>query len=558
MILGQSIEGHSVRIDLERLVEGRLMMQANSGAGKSWALRRLLEQTAGKIQHIVLDVEDEFHTLREKHDYILAGRDGGDCPADRRSAELLGRRLLELGMSAVISIYEMKPDEREEFVRLFLESLISAPRSLWHPALIIIDEAHMFCPEGGKSETTGAVVDLMARGRKRGYAGVLATQRISKINKDAIAEVNNKLIGRAALDIDMKRAADELGFSAKEKQLYLRTLPAGRFFAFGPALSGTVLEMTVGEVFTTHPKAGQRSAPATPPPDKVRAVLEQLANLPHEAEEEAKTADELRAKVKQLEGELRKAQRPGIDPEELKKHVHSAEIRGRELASKEYSRRLHEIVDEKLEIERELVHVNARVNKIGELAKAMAEVAFPPPPPSLASDRTPVNKSVPIVHKNVAQASGPGEKLPPGEKAILTAVAQFGEVRRQQLTTLTGYTRSSRNTYLQRLSQRDFIEIDGERITITQAGVNALGSGFEPLPTGPDLQDYWLQRLPPGEAAILKVLIQAYPRPVGSERLSEATAYTRSSRNTYLQRLTAKELVVRERNGIRANANLFE
>src|SRR5436190_22848578 len=115
MTLGHSIDGQPVKIELERLVEGRLMMQANSGAGKSWALRRLIEQTAGKIQHIIIDVEDEFHTLREKQDYILAGRDGGDCPADRRSAELLARRLLELGMPAVISIYEMKPDEREEF-----------------------------------------------------------------------------------------------------------------------------------------------------------------------------------------------------------------------------------------------------------------------------------------------------------------------------------------------------------------------------------------------------------------------------------------------------------
>src|SRR6185369_7210712 len=134
-------------------------------------------------------------------------------------------------------------------------------------ALIVIDEAHIFAPEGAKSEATGAVVDLMARGRKRGFAGVLASQRISKVSKDAIAEVNNKLIGRAALDIDMKRAADEIGFSAKDKQLYLRSMPAGRFFAFGPALSMTVVEMQVGAVTTTHPKAGQKAAPATPAPE---------------------------------------------------------------------------------------------------------------------------------------------------------------------------------------------------------------------------------------------------------------------------------------------------
>jgi hypothetical protein len=421
MILGRSLDNHNVAIDLDRLVEGRLMLQANSGAGKSWALRRLLEQTHGRIQHLVIDVEDEFHTLREKYDYILAGRDGGDCPADRRSAELLARRLLELGMSAVISIYEMKPDEREEFLRLFLESLISAPRSLWHPALIVIDEAHMFAPEGGKSETTGAVVDLMARGRKRGYAGVLATQRISKINKDAIAECNNKLIGRAALDVDMKRAGDELGFS-KEKQLYLRTLPAGRFFAFGPALSLTVVEMEVGPVVTTHPKAGQRSAPPTPAPDKVKAVLEQLANLPHEAEAEARSVEDLQKKVRALEGDLRKAQRPGPTEDEilsLKKDITAAELRGREAAATYYASRLKAVVDEKIELERELVHVNARVSRIGELAKAMTEAAWPVPAPTVEHGLKPATTAGP----QIVIPSSQGGELKGPEQRIIDAIA---------------------------------------------------------------------------------------------------------------------------------------
>src|SRR6185369_2531203 len=432
-------------------------------------------------------------------------------------------------------------------------------------ALIVIDEAHIFAPEGAKSEATGAVVDLMARGRKRGFAGILATQRISKLNKDAIAEVNNKLIGRAALDIDMKRAADELGFSSKEKQLYLRSLSAGRFFAFGPALSLEVVEMNVGAVSTTHPKAGQRSAPATPAPDKVKAVLEQLANLPHEAEEEAKSIEDLQKRVRQLEGELRKASRPGIDPEELKKHVDEAERRGRELGAKAAIGRLEAISNEKLEIERDLVNASARLNKIGELANAMTDVAFPVPAPlpeqnfarPVQNPIRPVqNRPQPALHKNVVESSG--EKLPPGEKAILTAVAQFGSVVRTQLTTLTGYTRSSRNTYVQRLSQREYIRIDGDKIEITNLGIGALGSDYQPLPTGDELQKFWLQRLPPGERAILEVLLKHFPKTVGPEYLTEVTTYTRSSRNTYLQRLAAKELVIRDRSGIRASRNLFD
>jgi DNA helicase HerA-like ATPase len=56
-------------VDLDRLLDTRLLVQANSGAGKSWGLRRILEQTHGAVQQFVIDPEGEFPTLREKFDY---------------------------------------------------------------------------------------------------------------------------------------------------------------------------------------------------------------------------------------------------------------------------------------------------------------------------------------------------------------------------------------------------------------------------------------------------------------------------------------------------------
>ena len=54
------------------------VVAADHGPGE----RRLLEQTYARVPQIVIDVEGEFHTLREKFDYVLAGQKGGDCPAD--------------------------------------------------------------------------------------------------------------------------------------------------------------------------------------------------------------------------------------------------------------------------------------------------------------------------------------------------------------------------------------------------------------------------------------------------------------------------------------------
>jgi hypothetical protein len=77
-----------------------------------------------------IDLEGEFATLREQYDYVLAGKDG-DTPADPRSAGLLAKRLLELHVSAIIDLYDLHHQERKHFVRLFLESMINAPKQLW-------------------------------------------------------------------------------------------------------------------------------------------------------------------------------------------------------------------------------------------------------------------------------------------------------------------------------------------------------------------------------------------------------------------------------------------
>jgi DNA helicase HerA-like ATPase len=65
VVLGEADTGGAVGFDLSALIEGRLLIQGVSGAGKSWTLRRLLEQSAGRVQQIIIDPEGEFSTLAE-------------------------------------------------------------------------------------------------------------------------------------------------------------------------------------------------------------------------------------------------------------------------------------------------------------------------------------------------------------------------------------------------------------------------------------------------------------------------------------------------------------
>lgn len=316
-----------VHVDLERLIASRMLIQAGSGGGKSWLLRYLLEQTHGHVQQIVIDTEGEFSSLRERYDYLLAGKEG-DVPADPRSARLLCRRLMELGASAVLDLYDLPLPDRRRFVRLFLEELVHLPRTLWRPLLLPIDEAHLFCPEkgSGEAESTAAVIAACTLGRKRGYCPILATQRISKLNKDAAAELHNKVIGLTTLDVDIKRAGDELGFD-KEQRASLRELAPGTWYAFGPAIGAVgVALVRSGDVQTTHPKAGEIAPPAPPAPAAIAQLLAQLQDLPARAEEEARTVEELQARLRELEAGT-KRRNPGTiqpDPETIARAVDEA------------------------------------------------------------------------------------------------------------------------------------------------------------------------------------------------------------------------------------------
>ena len=305
MIIGQIIDGEKLDLDLPTLVDTRLLIQANSGGGKSWLLR-LIAERAG-IQTIVLDNEGEFASLREAVDVLLVGA-SGELPANPRHAALLARRLLEYKVSAVVDLYELKLAERRRFVKLFLESLIHLPRDLWRPTLVILDEAHIYCPErgSGEAESTEAVISLMSQGRKRGYAGVIATQRLSKLHKDAAAEANNVIIGRTWLDADQVRAGDALGLS-KADRLKLRDVGQGEFYAFGPALGQPgVVHFRSDQVRTTHPRPGQRHLLTAPAPSRaIRGVLGKFADLPHEVEEEIRGLDEARRRIVELERQIK-------------------------------------------------------------------------------------------------------------------------------------------------------------------------------------------------------------------------------------------------------------
>jgi energy-coupling factor transporter ATP-binding protein EcfA2 len=275
-IIGQDSGGKPVPIDVEELLATRLLVQGNSGSGKSHLLRRLLEESAALVQQVVLDPEGDFVTLAERFGHIVV--DG----AAYNTLDLvrLAGRVRQHRASVVLALDGLEIEAQMRCAATFLNALFDAPRDQWYPALVVVDEAQMFAPAAAGDVTDevrrlslSAMTNLMCRGRKRGLAGVIATQRLAKLAKNVAAEASNFLMGRTFLDIDMARAADLLGMERRQAES-IRDLARGQFLALGPAITRRPVSVRIGSVQTVSRAV---STGLLPPPsvsgDDLHALL---------------------------------------------------------------------------------------------------------------------------------------------------------------------------------------------------------------------------------------------------------------------------------------------
>jgi DNA helicase HerA-like ATPase len=272
--MGTVTGGQPAKLDIEELLATRLLVQGNSGSGKSHLLRRLLEQSAPWVQQVVIDPEGDFVTLADRYGHVVV--DG-----ERTEAELIGiaTRIRQHRVSCVLTLEGLDIEDQMRAAAAFLNGLFDADRDYWYPVLVVVDEAQMFAPavagdvsEDARKMSLAAMTNLMCRGRKRGLAGVIATQRLAKLAKNVAAEASNFLMGRTFLDIDMARAADLLGMDRRQAEMF-RDLKRGNFVALGPALSRRPLPIVIGNVETSARSSSPKLMPLPDAPQDVEELI---------------------------------------------------------------------------------------------------------------------------------------------------------------------------------------------------------------------------------------------------------------------------------------------
>ncbi len=548
IIIGKA-GSRAVAINLNVLLRTRLLVQANSGGGKSWLLRRLAEQLFGKVQVIIIDPEGEFASLREKLGFVLVGP-GGEISADVRLAEITARRLLELRVSAVCDLYEMKESDQHLWVKLFLNALIKSPKKLWHPMVLILDEASDFCPEGkaGDSEASKAVSSFSRKGRKRGFCAVLATQSLATLDKKTSRHLHNRLIGPTFEDVDIDRAIDLLSISASDKKDFarsIRTMEPGFFYALGRAISKERILLEVGSVSTTHPDIGRSKMMLKPPPapSKIRGLLPKLADLPKEAQQEAQTAADFHKEIRSLKAQLRAQPAAAgktvvervVDQTGIDKTIQLAVRRNnfhwqKQLA--ESQRKAQHIAGI---LKKVAATLTIEANKIANLAEHKVE---PPPWPKTVIPRTvltrrptPAPAPAPTAQLEGAGLDGVGQS----QLKILRALSEFEAIGRngpsRESLAFWAEARPTSGGYknnLGALRTAGLIEYPAAG-TVGLTSKGRQGIGLQDPPTTQDVRDRIMRLLSKAQGHLLEILLDIHPQAIGRAELAERAGVPESS-----------------------------
>lgn len=525
----------------EALLAVRLSIFGRSGWGKTNVAKRATERLlAGKRRVGIIDPTDSWYGLRKKPDgkrdafkVIIFGGEFGDLPLNEHAGGTIGRALAQAKESWIVSLAEM-PGEgaRKRFMADLLSALYDHNRAPLH---LIVDEADTIAPQRQNSPAESICVarmeQIVKRGRKRGFVPWLITQRPADVATSVRSQTDALVSLSLTLPHDIKAVRswvaehDEDGTAAalfKE----ITKLPKGEGIVWWPGhdvLARASFAKTKTYDSGKTPEPGDVRVKLKPL--KVESLAKAVADLIREKEENA--PDKLRARIAELElavagkrsddhsdaygqGQERglkdgeaigyaKGRQDGYGAGKLAGFDAAMLAVGDAItagASKTASIRERMASDAKSDLKRviQAKPSPAPPQRHGAGGKVAARVQESKPPAKSSSGNGTAND---------------GERLRPGERRILTALAQVASntLEAGRVAARVGMPKSGGTfkTYAARLKKLGMIESAGRDLLLTALGREAVGQ-VEPLPMGRALREHWKQQLRPGEIKIMEAV----------------------------------------------------
>lgn len=562
----------------KEILSQHIAVLGKTGSGKTSTAKLLVEQVvAGDARVCIIDpLKSDWWGLTSSRDgkhaglpFHILGGPHGHVPMHAAAGAAIGAVVASGALKlSIIDMADFDPGGPQKFFSAFAQSLFRNMRGIVY---LVIEEAHTFAPKDrpGLSEESLCIhwmKKLATAGRSKGIRLIVCTQRTQELHNAVLGSCDTLIAHRFIAPADQKPIIDWLKANAgktkaDEVAASLSKLKTGQ----GWVCSGEADILRLD----TFPRIHTYDNTATPDHDSAKHQVKtapvdagKLTEIIGASVEEAKKSDpaELRKKIAELERQLR--EKPAAAVFDYSKIINEAVDVWRfrvecltkalraieEMGVSGKAAECAQLGERWLTEPSQLITKN--ITKAHESSQKITET--PRNPPGSSHLITNPRRSAPASNGDVGQ-------LGQGEQRILLAIAQHRDAgaTREQIAVLTGYKATSRRVYLQKLHQAGFIQYSGNDIYATRSGVEALGDDFAPLPTGPELREHWLARLPEGERRIFQFLCDQYPARATNDAIEEATNYKATSRRVYVQKLASRKLVESNKEGVRASEELF-
>lgn len=511
----------------EAALSQHIAILGKTGSGKTYAAKGVVEGLLESDTRVcIIDPTGAWHGLRSSatgksagYPVVIFGGTHADLPLGAAHGEAIAEIIGTSSTPAIIDTSQMKVGERTRFFADFADALIRKNRGPLH---LVIDEAHLFAPQGKVNDPqSGAMLhaanNLVSLGRSRGLRIMLITQRPAKLHKDSLTQVETLVALRLIAPQDRKAVEEWIKDNAdqdKGREIIssLATLKTGQAWIWAPEIG--VLERVAFPKIRTFDSSkapeddASGSGPVLAPIDR-EAIAARLQTVAADAL--ANDPARLKARIRELEAHAKKANGAALSASD----VTAAEERG-------YQRGL-----------------NVGRQEIEQLRRSMrsavmtaVEAAFKQEPAIQAL--APATRSVATPAPKKAVIAAPSDDLSGPEQRIVDAIAWLesttGKEEQEQTAVafMANYTygAGSFNNPKGSLNGKGLVQyVPGNKIKLTNVGRTLARVPDEAL-TPDELHRRVLGRLPGPEQRVLKPLLDAYPEPVDGPELAAAAGYT--------------------------------
>lgn len=568
----------------DKVLEQHLVALGKTGAGKSSALRHIVEHLLTKNKRVcVLDPKGDWWGLKMSADGKSAGfpvvalgdfkePKAADLPINPQAGKQIAELVVSGNRPCVIGLRGWMPAQQARFWIDFASTVFNSNTA--GGLHLVIDEIQNLAPKeragfGDENMALHWTKRLLSEGRGLGLSIFCGSQRPQSVHNGVLTQCETLLAMRLIHPNDC--AAVEAWLSAtrdKEKRATIMSslpdLERGEAWVWSPEIGfgPKRLKFPMFETFDsfappqTQKKISDRGWSTT----DLDAVKAKLASVLEEAK--ANDPRHLKTRISELNATIAKLEstaklRAQVAPNEVIKEVPVMTADERK-ALEALNHQVAGTQDTLLVASKLLYSIFERVETTKGTKVRFAPIASTPPnKPGHFSKLAAEKKLIPADAGEPATIDiGTG-----GKRRILIALAQYpGGMAARRLSLLTGISASGGTwrTYLGELRSAGYVDGGSSSMKITGIGRAVLGD-FEPLPTGEALREYWRTRLgDSGKRKIFDVVVAAYPEALTYEQVSHETNIVQSGGTwrTYIGELRGLELIT-GRGDLRAADELF-